>query len=110
MESFIEQEALEFIKNLDTIRQENNDVVYIKQMFNIPALNLLWTMMAGIRFPYDNETFASFLDSAHKMTLAIRPGITPLTGGFEFLRFIPGLTEHDDILKIHYTVQKLFKV
>jgi len=109
METFIEQEALEFFKHLDQIRQESNDVVYICQIFNIPALNLLWTMMAGIRFGYDDEKFIKLLDSADKMAQAIRPGLTPLTG-FAFLRHIPGLTEHDAIMKVHHTVQGIFKV
>jgi len=109
METFIMDEIVYFMNHIDEIRKENNDIVLIDQIFNIPALNLLWSMLTGERISYDNKIFVELAKAADEMKDAVKPGVSPYVA-FPFLRYIPGLTEHDLIMSCHKRMHNLFKV
>jgi hypothetical protein len=109
METFIMDEITEFIQHFDKIRNRNGNIVYIYQIFNIPSLNLLWSLMTGSRIPYDDKLFVELIRGAEEMRDAIKPGVTPYAA-FPFLRHIPNLTEHEKIISVHHAMQKIFKV
>lgn len=44
-----------FIQSLDEDRLKNDNVIYMRQYFKIPTFNILWRVMSGYRFSYDDQ-------------------------------------------------------
>jgi len=65
--------------------------------------------MAGIRISYEDPRFKEILSLVDEMFFAIKPGASALHA-FPFLRFIPGLTEHDVTIDVHLKLQAIFQV
>jgi len=110
MESVLEDEVKDMIAMFDKSRNENDSIVEMKQIFTMPVLNVLWSMVCATRSPEDDKRLGELLVLVDKLARA-----TPIAGGvlipFPFLRFIfPELTGNKYINSINEELQKYFKV
>jgi len=109
MESFILDELKHFMPYFDNLVQQQHGLIYVNRLFSLLTLNLTLSMIAGIRFSYDDQVFLELMKASGDMNKIIRPGIS-LLSIFPPARHIPHLTEHDKIMEVHSGLQTLFKV
>lgn len=99
MENHIEDETKELIESL---RKKCHEPLYMHNAFDVGVINVLWAMMAGRRFTFDDERLIRLLKIVHD---AFR--LTDISGGMlnqlPFLRYVApkasGYLAHVDILK-----------
>lgn len=84
-------------------------IVDMHLIFNVSILNIIWTMMAGTRFSRDDEKLKKLLIMVDEVSKSAPQGISPVFA-LPFLRYIPRITEHDMIIRLHQTTQNLFRV
>ncbi|CAG7785081.1 unnamed protein product, partial [Allacma fusca] len=75
--------------------------VNMQHFFHVPSLNILWNIMAGVRFSPEDSKLKRLLGLVHDVSKAAVVGMTPVFA-FPFLRYIPNITEHDNLLRTHY--------
>jgi methyl farnesoate epoxidase/farnesoate epoxidase len=111
MESIIHEELNELMSR---VRQQMADgqqcVLHMHTFFNLSVLNVLWTLMAGVRYSHDDETLQTLIQKTEslfksqkviKLSLAI----------FPFLRkLFPGFTGETEQIAIYHSLQDFFRV
>lgn len=92
----------------ETVSQNNGDVC-LHHIFNLPALNLVWRIMAGIRLSNSDPELQKFIAIAAELTSLPSIGTQPLYA-FPFLQYIPGASNYSTILQQFRKMQQIFKV
>ncbi|XP_055315409.1 methyl farnesoate epoxidase-like [Sitodiplosis mosellana] len=61
----IESECIEMVKFF-TKKSTNDQLIEMQHAFDIPVLNILWTLIAGYRFEHDDERLQKLLKMIHE--------------------------------------------
>lgn len=87
-EAFLQEELADFIEKIDSDRAKSpNNEVRIHEYFKIPVMNILWRVMSGYRFKYDDPDIINlikYIDQAAEIEIGM-----DLEWAYPFLRFIP---------------------
>jgi hypothetical protein len=110
MESVLDDEVKGLLSKVEKLRVNHDSKVPMKQLFTMPVLNVLWSMVCETRSPEDDEKLQELLELVDKLSRA-----TPIAGGvlipFPFLRFIfPNLTGNNYVRSCNYKLQEYFRV
>ncbi|XP_059093870.1 methyl farnesoate epoxidase-like [Tigriopus californicus] len=87
MEDHIQEEikfSIQYLKQQAT--QEGNRVVAMQDFYNLPCLNVIWRLVCGRRFDYDDQRLAQLIE--HMETFTMEQAIGPIAG-ISFLKHIP---------------------
>lgn len=66
--------------------QDGNRVVPMQDFFNLPCLNVIWRLVCGRRFDYEDQRLAQLIE--HMETFTMEQAIGPIAG-ISFLKYIP---------------------
>ncbi|KAG8228074.1 hypothetical protein J437_LFUL009046 [Ladona fulva] len=98
MESMIREEAVELVSRLTEMgKKTGSKGVNMENMYTIPVLNSLWTMMSGQRCPQDDESLRKFtglvIENSRSVSSSAR-----VINSFPWLRFFsPWFARHHSI-------------
>ncbi|XP_031618139.1 methyl farnesoate epoxidase-like [Contarinia nasturtii] len=100
MNEHIEQECTEMV-NFFKRKSANGQLIEMQHAFDIPVLNILWTLVAGYRFEYDDERLQNLLKMIHECFRVV-----DMTGGilnlFPLIRhFFPIRSGYKPLLNAH---------
>jgi len=109
LETAIGEELEDFLENFEALLRENKGEISFHHSFNLPALNLVWRIMAGTRLSVRNPQMNKFVLIAAKLSSLPSIGTQPLYA-FPFLQYIPGATNYSLILSEFHKMQQVFKV
>jgi len=91
MEGLIQEEIATLIENLNKrisgSKNIQEDGILIKDLFPVSVINILWTIMAGVRYDHNNESFQTLMYNVNEFFRNGSP-----TGGImamPILRFVP---------------------
>jgi hypothetical protein len=117
MDATIQEELDDLIKPLNERIAHTGGrgvVVNMKQYFTISVLNILWSMMAAVRFSHDNKILHRLLVLMDQVVRANAIGSigTTIYTAFPFLRhFLPKITKHgQQRLQLFTELHKFFRV
>jgi len=109
LENSVAEELQDFLSHFDAFVAESKGDVSLHHAFNLPALNLVWRIMAGTRLSIRNPEMQKFVSIAAALTSLPSIGTQPLYA-FPFLQYIPGATNYGSILKEFRKMQQVFRV
>ncbi|KAG8228073.1 hypothetical protein J437_LFUL009045, partial [Ladona fulva] len=100
MESVIREEALELTSRLTEIgKKAGSGGVEMENMYTIPALNTLWSMMSGQRYSQEDEDLRKFTNIVLTVSRSISSAAW-LISSFPWLRFFSSwFTKHSHLRK-----------
>jgi hypothetical protein len=104
-----EEEILSFFSFLDRKLDESGGVLGMQGIFNISALNILWTMVASNRFDYESQEIHELTELLEELARAMNPREMGFLV-YPWLRFIPGMTAHSTIMGNNKKLQNYFRV
>lgn len=110
MEQAVEDELLDFLHYFeDTILKDTSSPIRMKHMFTLSVLNILWIMVAGIRFNYDDDRLLRLISTVEEITKTHDIGGNILMA-FPFLRILfPELTGHAHQLRLYSKLHQFFR-
>jgi hypothetical protein len=106
---YLSEELEYFILEFKCYIAKANYDVCLHQYFNVSVFNIVWRFMAGGRFNYDDPALGELLGHMDAANAAVQLGANP-GYAFPFLRFIPGLTEIDDLKICSSQIHEFFRV
>jgi methyl farnesoate epoxidase/farnesoate epoxidase len=96
-EAVIEDEVMELFSRLNSRLESEGNIICMQQFFNISVLNILWSMMAGVRFSHDDPEFKALVNMINQ-TMKLLGGNGNIFMAFPFLRHIlPKLTGYGQV-------------
>jgi len=110
MESVLDDEVKGLLGKLEALRVDHKGQVPMKGLFNMPVLNVLWSMVCETRSAEDDKKLQELFELVDKLSRA-----TPIAGGilipFPYLRFFfPKLTGNTYVRECNYKLQEYFRV
>jgi len=88
-EVFLEEELQAFIRLMEErLKRSTGNELYMQHTFKIPTFNIIWRVMSGERFSYDDEKIKKLIDAVDDCA-KINIGMDP-EWIFPILRYIPG--------------------
>ncbi|CAH0545699.1 unnamed protein product [Brassicogethes aeneus] len=102
MSSMIEDEAAHLVTYLKETIVKNDSVVFnVETLFNVPILNTIWKMMAGVRYHPDDKNMQELLAIMAKLF-----GTVDMTGAlfsrFPILKYIaPEMSGYNIMVELH---------
>jgi len=111
MESIIHEELNELMSRL---RQNMADgrqcVIYMHSFFNLSVLNVLWTMMAGVRYSHDDPILGTLIEKTNDLFQSQK--IVSISSAiFPFMRkYFPNYTGETGQVEFYKGLQIFFKV
>jgi len=110
MESAVEGESIDFLDYFQQKVEEEHGVIYMKNMFTLPVLNILWDMVAGLRFSYDDRKMRELIVIVEELSRSFDIGGNILMA-FPNLRFLaPELTGHAQQMRLYGKLHQFFRV
>jgi hypothetical protein len=108
MEHVLQEELEEFMRRFDLLVEEKGEVS-LHQYFNLPVLNTLWRVMCGTRISSNDEEMRRLVPIIEQAIASASIG-TQAIQAFPFLRHIPGITNHQQIVHMFKSLQGIFRV
>lgn len=111
MEDAVKDELIDFIYDFEQkVESSQGNVIYMKHMFTLPVLNVLWNMIGGVRFSYDDKKLHHLIATVEELSRTFDIGGNILMA-FPFLRFIaPRMTGHEQQMKLYAELHQFFRV
>lgn len=110
LEMIHEIEILNFFDHLDKLRASNpGQVINMQGLFNVSTFNILWRMMAGSRFSYNNEEIIRMMKLFEDMARRVHPREMGFLA-FPWLKHFPSLSGYDKFIDNHKKMQNFFFV
>jgi len=110
METAVQDELTDFLHYFQhTTLKEGPLTIKMEHMFTLPVLNILWIMVAGLRFSYDDEKLHSLIKIVEEISKTHDIGGNILMA-FPCLRFLfPELTGHAHQLRLYGKLHQFFR-
>jgi methyl farnesoate epoxidase/farnesoate epoxidase len=90
MEGLIHEECEECINSISkAMKLAKDSVISVHDKFGVSVLNILWAIMAGVRYKHDDENFKKMLKTIQDSFRAGNPGSGNLVSTYPFLRHFP---------------------
>jgi len=87
-ETFIEEELSHLMERLDEQRAHNGDnIVCMKKFFSVSALNIIWSLIAGVRFSHDDKQLQKLVHLMSNIVQLLAVG-SDIMAAYTFLRHI----------------------
>jgi len=111
MEGAIKDELIDFIYDFtQKLDPSQGSVLVMKHMFTLPVLNVLWNMIGGVRFCYDDKKLHHLITTVEELSRTFDIGGNILMA-FPFLRHVaPGITGHSQQMKLYRELHHFFRV
>jgi len=110
MEAGVGSELTVFLDYIQHKIQENDGILYMKHVFTLPVLNILWDMVAGIRFSYEDHKLKELVQIVEELSRSFDIGGNILMG-FPSLRFVaPEITGHSQHMRLYGRLHEYFRV
>lgn len=95
----MEEELRELMSRLNSKLESEGNTVCMQQFFNISVLNIIWSMVAGVRFNHDDPEFVVLVANLNA-TLRLVTATGNIMLAFPFLSSIlPKLTGYGEVRK-----------
>jgi len=88
-EEAILHEATLIVEQISQKMDENNGTVSLGNIFNCAALNVVWNLIAGRKFDYDDANMAKLIDAVNSFMVIGKDVIGKPLGSMPWLRFVP---------------------
>ncbi|CAL8129066.1 unnamed protein product [Orchesella dallaii] len=110
METAVEDELVDFLHYFQqTTLNDGPRTIKMEHMFTLPVLNILWIMVAGLRFSYDDEKLHRLIKVVEEISKTHDIGGNILMA-FPGLRFLfPELTGHAHQLRLYSKLHQFFR-
>jgi len=110
METAVEDELLDFLHYFDDgILHGKPNTIKMEHLFTLPVLNILWIMVAGTRFSYDDDKLHRLIRTVDEITKTHDIGGNILMA-FPYLRFLfPEATGHAHQLRLYAKLHEFFR-
>jgi hypothetical protein len=90
MEGLIHEECEECVNSiLNEVKNTKDSVISVHDKFGVSVINILWAIMAGVRYKHDDENFKKMLQIIQESFRAGRLGGGNLVVSYPFLRHLP---------------------
>lgn len=110
LEMIHEIEILNFFDHLDKIRDKSaGQVVQMQGIFNVSTFNILWRMMAGSKFSYNNSEIIHLMGLLEEFARGIHPREMGFLV-FPWLKNFPALSGFQKFIDNHKKMQDFFLV
>jgi hypothetical protein len=109
MEEHLSDELIHFFNHFENLRLNNGNIIPMYRAFKLTSLNMLWRTLCGTRFKEEDAEVKLFTDRLDRVLSAIKVGTEPMHA-FPFLRKIPGLTVHDELIANFKGLRAFFRV
>ncbi|XP_021955195.1 methyl farnesoate epoxidase [Folsomia candida] len=98
-DAVMEEELRELMSRLNSKLESEGNTVCMQQFFNISVLNIIWSMVAGVRFNHDDPEFVVLVANLNA-TLRLVTATGNIMLAFPFLSSIlPKLTGYGEVRK-----------
>ncbi len=107
----MEDELVDFLHYFqhDIMQDKTDSTIRVHHMFTLPVLNILWKMVAGLRFSYDDDYLHRLICTVEEISKTHDIGGNILMA-FPFLRFLfPEITGHGHQLRLYSKLHKFFR-
>jgi len=95
------------VKNIDQKIKENNGTVTLGKTLNCAALNVVWNLIGGSRYEYDDAKMLKLIDAVGAFMCLGRDVVGKPLGNIPILRYMPPYKSKMD--KIQYDMQNFKK-
>ncbi|CAG7816358.1 unnamed protein product [Allacma fusca] len=109
MEAAVEEELLQFLDYFQEKSKRSGGVVHMEHAFTLPVLNILWNMVAGSRFSYEDQKLKTLISDVEELSRSFDIGGNILMA-FPLLRYVaPELTGHTQQMGIYRKLHEYFR-
>ena len=93
LENVIHEEVEECLQQIEKrLNQATNSVIPLHDLFAIPVINILWTVMAGKRHDHDDADFVNLIQNV-RMIFREGNALGSLGTRFPLIKYLPYLGE-----------------
>ena len=111
MEVAVKEELIDFMYEFtQKVENSTGNVIHMEHSFTLPVLNVLWNMIGGVRFSYDDQNLRKLITIVEELSRTFDIGGNILMA-FPFLRHVaPEITGHSNQMRLYGLLHQFFRV